>query len=171
MEEREKMYRERAKERAQRERQRVDAARQLEEKERHRRREKAFAARVPVAPRTTHSFLLKTAQVQARINQARDDAKREEQRRLELRAQQRETGRALMEVMKDIDGQQGRLDYRDADRRAKQKARENTINYRNALKENRVRLEKVRHDVADKRVEYKQPRTTTSVFVNRQIIS
>ncbi|CAM9297218.1 unnamed protein product [Ascophyllum nodosum] len=142
MEEREKMYRERAKERAQRERQRVDAARQLEEKERHRRREKAFAARVPVAPRTTHSFLLKTAQVQARINQARDDAKREEQRRLELRAQQRETGRALMEVMKDIDGQQGRLDYRDADRRAKQKARENTINYRNALKENRVRLEK-----------------------------
>lgn len=143
MEERERTYKIRANERARRKQDKLEAGQRLEEEETRRRREKAFAAPVPVAPRTTRSSLLKTAQVQARLDEARHDAKREDERREHARTREQETGKMLMEAMREIDRQQGRRSRREIDVEVGLKMREDRRMFRKALRKNKARLEQV----------------------------
>lgn len=145
MEEREKIYRQRALERAKREKDKSSWATQRLEKETKRRKERAaFLAQAPAIPRTTKKCLMKTAQVQARRKQESDDIAREERQEKARHARQQEVGRALAEVMRRIDRQQGRLVTRETGKDAQQKARESHERYRRALKENKIKLEQVR---------------------------
>lgn len=143
MEERQKMYTKRAQERAQREKDKTDLARQLAEDVERRRNQKAFSASVPVAPRTTHSFLIKTAQTQAKLAKERCEIQRETDREKKMRARQDETKNHLAEVMRRIDREQGRQFRRDTHQEAEHKSRESHEKYRRALKENKARLEQV----------------------------
>lgn len=145
MEEREKVYRQRALERAKREKEKSSWATQKLEEETKRRKERAaFSAQAPAIPQTTKKCLMKTAQVQARRKQESDDIAREERRDKIRHARQQEAGRALSEVIRRIDRQQGRLVTRETGKHAQEKARESHERYHRALKENKIKLEQVR---------------------------
>lgn len=145
MEERERTYRLRARERAQREQEKNDLARQrLEEEVRWKREEAACSAQVPVVPRATYKSLLKTAQVQERQKIEAEQLKREKRKEEARHARQRKTSKALAEVMRRIDLEQGRLARRETRKDAQQKARESRERYCQALKDNQGKLEQVR---------------------------
>lgn len=144
MEEREKVYRQRAQLRAKREKDKSYWASQRLEEETKRKKEKAaIPAQAPVIPRTTQKCLTKKAQVQARQKRESDDIKREERKEKARHARQLEVGRALAEVMRRIDRQQGRLAPRETDQDAQLKARESHERYHQALKDNKIKLEQV----------------------------
>lgn len=143
MEERAETYRKRAQDRARREREGAAAARQCVEEASRRKREKAFSASVPEIPRTTRSFLIKTAQVRSKLERESEDLKREMERQVKMRARQRETSKALANVMREVDRQQHRQGRRDTDREAAQKARDSREIYRRSLRENKAKLEQV----------------------------
>lgn len=145
MEEREKTYRLRAQERAQREHENAISARQRLEEEVRRRREKAAcSAQAPVMPRATYKSLQRTAQAQKRLKEEADNLKREKRREEARHARQRKTSKALAEVMRRIDLEQGRLARRDTGEDAQRKARESRERYRQALKDNKSKLQQVR---------------------------
>lgn len=144
MEEREKVYQKRAKERAQEKQKRHLSASRREEKENRRRKEKLLLAPAPVVPRTTHSFLLKSAQVRARLEKESYDALRDKERQIQRLARQKETGKALADVMRQMGRQQGRQAQQRNPREAEQHAGQDREKYRQALKENKCRLEEVR---------------------------
>lgn len=143
MEERAKTYRRRAQERARKERENTAAARQRKEEANTRKKERAFSASVPVIPRTTHSFLIRTAQVRSKLERESEELKREAERRAKMRARQQETSKALADVMREVDRQRNRQGSRDTDREAAQKARDSRETYRRSLRENKARLEQV----------------------------
>lgn len=148
MEEREKAHRLRTQERAQREKEKNHLARQRLEDEARRRREKAaWSAPVPAMPRATYKSLLKTAQVRERQNKEAENLKREKHKKVARHARQRKTSKALAEVMRRIDAEQGRLPRRETGRDAQQQARESRERYRQALKDNQSKLEQVRFTV------------------------
>ena len=155
MEEREKTYRLRAQERAQREQEKSNLARQKMEEEVRRRREKAASsAQVPVVPRATYKSLMKTAQVQERQKMEAETLQREKRKEEARHARQRKTSKALAEVMRRIDLEQGRLARRATGKDAQQKAQESRERYRQALKDNQSKLEQVRfiiHELVDSR--------------------
>lgn len=149
MEEREKVYRQRAQERAQERAKRENdksswASQALEEATKRRIEKEASSAQTPVIPRTTQKCLMKTEQVQARRKQERYDIEREEHEEKTRHARQQEVGRALAEVIKRIDRQQGRLAPRQIDKEVRKKAREDHERYRQALKDNQIKLQQVR---------------------------
>ncbi|CAM9161204.1 unnamed protein product [Pylaiella littoralis] len=151
MEEREKVYRQRAQERAQERAKRENdksswASQALEEATKRRIEKETSSAQTPVIPRTTQKCLMKTAQVQARRKQERYDIEREEREEKTRHARQQEVGRALAEVIKRIDRQQGRLARRQIDKEVRKKAREDHERYRRALKDNQIKLEQATHD-------------------------
>lgn len=151
MEQRQKAYKTRANERAQRKQDKLEAGRRLEEEETQKRKKNTFAAPVPIALRPTRSFLLKTAQVQARLDQARQDAKQEATRSEHARIREKETGKILMEAMREIDRQQGRRSRREIDEEVEHKIRQDSRMFRKALKTNKARLEQVRYTARWKR--------------------
>lgn len=142
MEERENMYRERAQERAQRAQDQAALDRNLAVRADKQR--KFITSSTPVVPRSTHSFLLKTARVRARLEKETCELKQEKKRELQRRAQQQETSKALAEVMRQMGNKQTKQDRRVAMMESEQKAREGRERYHRALRENRARLQQVR---------------------------
>lgn len=146
MEEREGMYRERAKERAQRAQDQYELDRKLAVRT-DKQRNLSNTSSASVVPRTTHSFLVKTARVRARLEKEAYDLEQEKKRELRRRAQQQETSTALAEVMRQMGHKQTKQDRRVAELEYEQKARQGRERYRRALRENKARLEQVRENV------------------------
>lgn len=144
MEEREKFYVRRRHERKQRELEKASVARRNQEEEFRQKKKKALSAPVPVIPRTTHSFLLKTAEVRAQLEREQAMAKRESEEHDRRCSRQRETSKALAEVMKDMNRQRGTEPQRDKTRNMERRARESRQKYRQALQENKTKLENAR---------------------------
>lgn len=141
MEERENVYRQRAKERARREQ---DKSLSEEIRRRPRTKKVPLAATVPVVPRSTNSFSLKTAHVRARLEKEKGDLKRQKQEELARRTRQQAMSKTISEVMRRMDFQQTRLAHRPTAAEARQRARESRERYHLCLKENKQRLEQVR---------------------------
>lgn len=143
MEKREKTYARRRQARATRELEKAAEARRREEEDLLRNRQKAFSAPVPPIPRTTHSFLLKTAEVRARLERERAAVEQEKEEEVKRRIRERETSRALAEVMKEANHQRGTRPRRDSSRYMQLRARESREKYRQVLRENKATLENV----------------------------
>lgn len=143
MEEREKLYASRRQEKMQRELEKASVARRNQEEEFRRKKQNALLAPVPIIPRTTHSFLLKTADVRAQLERKRVEAERESEEQARRCARQQETSKALAEVMRDLNRQRGTEPRRDKTRNVEQRARESRKKYRQALQENKIKLENV----------------------------
>lgn len=135
------MYRERAQERTQRAQNQAaldrNAALKTDKKT------KCNTSSAPVVPRTTHSFLVKTARVRARLEKETYDLKQEKKRELQRRVQQQETSRALAEVMRQMGNKQTKQAPRVALMESELKAREGRERYHRALQENKARLQQV----------------------------
>ncbi|CAM9139862.1 unnamed protein product [Ectocarpus sp. 13 AM-2016] len=138
MEERENVYRQRAKERARR---KQDKSLTEEIRQRPRRKKVPLAATVPVVPRSTNSFSLKTAHVRARLAGEKSDLKRQKQEELARRTRQQAMSKTISKVMRRMDYQQTRLARRPTAAEARQTARESQERYHVCLKENKQKLE------------------------------
>ncbi|CAM9129448.1 unnamed protein product [Ectocarpus fasciculatus] len=143
MEERENVYRQRAKERARREQEKPLSE---EIKQRPRRKNVPLAATVPVVPRSTNSFSLKTAHVRARLEKEKSDLKRQKQEELARRTRQQAMSKTISDVMRRMDSQQTRLAHRPTAAEARQTARESQERYHVCLKENKQKLEQATRD-------------------------
>lgn len=155
MEEREKMYRERARERTQRAENQGALDRNLAV--RTDKKIKCNTSSAAVIPRTTHSFLVKTARVRARLEKESYDLKQEKRRELQRRVQQQETSKALAEVMRQMGNKQTKQDRRVAAMESEQKAREGRERYHRALQENKARLQQVCDIVLPGVYQYEMP--------------
>lgn len=145
MEQREIIHRKRAQERQQKDIKKGAEIRRSEIEEAKRLREKAFSAPAPVIPRTTYSFLVKTAAVRARLERERDEMRQETERRARRYARQQETSKALSEVIREINRDLGTELRRDTAQETERRGRESRKKYHRALRENRDRLEQVPH--------------------------
>lgn len=106
MAEREKEYRKRAKGCKQKRIDRAQATHRFKEEDSKRKRAKSLSAPVPVIPRTTHSFIIRTAHVQARMQRKCEQIKRELENQARRRAKRRETSLILTEVIRNINRDQ-----------------------------------------------------------------
>lgn len=141
MEERENVYRQRAKDRARREQ---DKSLPEETRQRPRRKKVPLAATVPVVPRSTTSFSLKMAHVRARLEKEKSDLKRQTQEELARRTRQQAMSKTISVVMRRMDSQQTRRARRPTAAEARQTARESQEIYHVCLQENKQKLEQVR---------------------------
>lgn len=146
MEERDKLYRQRAQERARRKQSQSSLGCQRDKgNETLRTKSRTTFARAPVVvPRTTTNFQMKTAAIYARREKEVDDLERKKQLEKARRVQEQVTSKRLAQAMAQMDRQQGRMPRRDTVEEAHQNARESRERYRKALKENRKKLEQVR---------------------------
>lgn len=144
MEEREKVYRQRAQERAQREQAQSSSACQSKRTNETRRKKNRKNSAAPVVPGTTANFQMKISQVRAKREKESDDLRREKRKETARHVLEQVTSKRLAQVMARIDRQQGRLARRDTAEEAHERASESRARYRNALAENRQKLEQVR---------------------------
>ncbi|CAM9245758.1 unnamed protein product [Hapterophycus canaliculatus] len=142
MEEREKLWRQRAQERTSRERPQSSSAYQSKQGNGiGRKKKRTRLAHTHVVPRTTTNFQMKTAHMQARREEESNAVKQEQDKETARHAQEQVTGKRLAQVMARMDREQARLAKRDTVEEANKKARESRERYRKALLENKRKLE------------------------------
>lgn len=144
MEKREKLNKRRREERLQRNQEQAATARRCEEDKSCRRKERALSAPAPLMPRTTHSFVLAAAKVRATLDRKRCEVKRETEEHAQRRARLQATGKFLSEVLRKMDCERGTGPRRHTTHDSERRARDSREKYRQALKENRTKLELVR---------------------------
>lgn len=143
MQERDKIYKQRAQQRTQHQLEKLSNAREREEEEKRRRQAKAFIAPVPLVPRTTNSVFMKMKKVQHKLMREADDARRKAERQRTWRHRQSEIGRSLSAVINRINRQQGRQARRQTDEEIKLRAREYHRKYRTTLSDNKAKMDQV----------------------------